>query len=48
MAPRLKARPMKPTNLHSARSARSAAWSMALGFGGVAAQRVAGIGPAPI
>jgi hypothetical protein len=39
---------MKPTNLRSARSARSAAWSMALGFGGVAAQRVAGIGPAPI
>ena len=48
MAPRLKARPMKPTNLHSTRSAYSAAWSMALGFGGVAAQRVAGIGPAPI
>jgi len=39
---------MKPTNLHSTRSASCAAWSMALGFGGVAAQRVTGIGPAPI
>ncbi len=39
---------MKPTNLHSARSASRAAWSLALGFGGVTAQRVTGIGPAPI
>jgi hypothetical protein len=39
---------MKPTNLHSTRSASRAGWSMALGFGGVAAQRVTGIGPAPI
>jgi len=45
MALRLKARPMKSTYRHSARSAFSAAWPMALG---VAAQRVAGIGPAPI
>jgi hypothetical protein len=39
---------MNPTNLHTARSASRAAWSLALGFGGVAAQRVMGIGPAPI
>jgi len=39
---------MNPTNLHSARSAFRAARSMALGLGGVACQRVAGIGPAPI
>jgi hypothetical protein len=39
---------MKPTNLYSTRSAYGAAWSMALGIGGVAIQRVIGIGPAPI
>jgi hypothetical protein len=39
---------MKPTNLHTTRSASRAAWSLALGFGGVAAQRVTAIGPAPI
>jgi hypothetical protein len=32
---------------HSIARSAWAAWSMALGFGGVAAQRVAGIGPAP-
>jgi hypothetical protein len=39
---------MTPTNPHTARSASRAAWSLALGFGGVASKRVAGIGPAPI
>jgi hypothetical protein len=39
---------MTPTNLHTARSASRAAWSLALGFGGVAGHRVTGIGPAPI
>jgi hypothetical protein len=38
---------MKPTRLHAIRSASRAAWSMALGFGGVAAQRATGNGPAP-
>ena len=39
---------MNPTSLTIARSASGAAWSLALGFGGVAGKRVAGIGPAPI
>jgi hypothetical protein len=40
---------MNPTNRHPARSASRAAWSLTLGFGGVAGQSVMGIAaPAPI
>jgi len=40
---------MNNTRLTLARRASSrAAWPMALGMGGAAGQRVAGIGPAPI
>jgi hypothetical protein len=39
---------MNTTRLTIARSASGAAWSLAHGFGGVAVQRVAGNGPAPI
>jgi hypothetical protein len=39
---------MTPTNLHTARSASRAAWSLALGFGGVQGKRVTGMSPAPI
>jgi hypothetical protein len=39
---------MTPTKPPIDRSASRAAWSPALGFGGVAGQRVTGNGPAPI
>jgi hypothetical protein len=39
---------MTRTNPHTARSAIRAAWSLALGFGGVAGKRVTGMSPAPI
>jgi len=40
--------PMNPTRHPAARSASRAAWSLALGIGGVAAKRASGFGPAPI
>jgi hypothetical protein len=39
---------MNTSRLTIARSASGAAWSLAHGFGGVAAQRNPGNGPAPI
>ncbi len=39
---------MNPTRLLTVRSAVGAAWSLALGFGGVAAKSLAGTGPAPV
>jgi len=44
----LKARHMNTPRHSTARSALSAAWSLALGMVGVAGKRQAGNGPAPI